>query len=78
MTKDELLYHCHEAIKTEEHATTIYLKHMRSIILRTDLDDWDKEKARDILETLIDGNIQHKSFLQKLIKRIEQENRDVY
>ncbi len=78
MIKEELLQHCREAIKTEEHATEIYLKHLRSIILRTDLDETGKERARNILETLIDGNRQHKTFLENLVKRIEQEDRHVY
>ena len=78
MTKDELVQQCREAIKTEEHATEIYLKHLRSIILRTDLDETGKERARDILEALIEGNRRHKTFLENLVKRIEQEDRHVY
>jgi len=78
MKKEQLLKHCHEAVKTEETATTVYLKHLSAIVFRSGLPKPDIAKIKDTIEFLIAMNTRHKELMQSLINRIQEEDIDVY
>lgn len=78
MKKEQLLKHCQEAIKTEEAANTVYLKHLSAIVLRSGLPEPDIAKIKDTIEFLIAINMRHKELLQSLVNRIREEDIDVY
>ncbi|MEI8173094.1 MAG: hypothetical protein WCH07_06375 [Deltaproteobacteria bacterium] len=78
MKKEQLLRHCQEAIKTEETANTVYLKHLSAIVLRSGLPESDIAKIKDTIEFLIAINTTHKELLQLLVNRILEEDIDVY
>lgn len=78
MKKDELIRCCEEAVKTEESANQIYMKHLSAVLLRTDIPEEDLRQARQTLQYLIRMNTEHKRVLEALIVRIRKEDIDVY
>lgn len=78
MKKAELIRCCEEAVKTEESANQIYLKHLSAILLRTDIPEEDVGRARSTIRYLIQMNEEHKRRLEKLLDRIQKEEIDVY
>ena len=78
MKKDELICRCEEAIKTEESANQIYMKHLSAVLLRTNIPEDDLRKARETLQHLISMNTNHKRILEELLARIRKEDTDVY
>jgi len=78
MKKEQLLKHCHEAIKTEETANTIYLRHLSAIVLRSGLPEQEITKIKETIEFLVTVNTKHKELLQSIVKRIQEEDIDVY
>jgi len=78
MTKDEFIRHCEEAVKSEESANQIYMKHLSAILQRSELGKEKLEKAREALSYLIGRNSAHKKILEGLLVRIRQEADNVY
>jgi len=78
MRKEQFLNHCYEAIKTEETANTIYLRHLSAIVLRSGLPEQKIAKIKESIEFLISVNTKHKELLQSIVKRIQEEDIDVY
>lgn len=78
MRKEQFLKYCKEAMKTEETANTVYLKHLSAIVLRSGLPEPDIAKIKDTTEFLIADNTKHKELMQSLINRILEEDIDVY
>lgn len=78
MKKEELLQYCREAIKTEESAVAIYMKHLSAIVLRSGLPEADIERIRETIDFLISTNQEHKKVLESVVRRIMEENTDVY
>ncbi len=78
MTKDEFIRHCEEAVKSEESANQIYMKHLSAILQRSELGKEKLEKAREVLSYLIERNSEHKKILEGLLVRIRQEVDDVF
>lgn len=78
MKKEDLLICCREAIKTEEIATTVYLKHLSAIVLRSGYRETAIQKIKETLEYLIAENTQHKKTIMYLVERITGEDIDVY
>lgn len=78
MTKEELIRHIQEGIKTEESAVTIYSRHLAAIISRSGLAESNISRIKKTLEILIEANIKHKNLLNSLMKRIQGESIDVY
>ena len=78
MTKEELIRHIQEGIKTEESAVTIYSKHLSAIVTKSGLPTSNISEIKKTLETLINANKQHKDFLNSLMKRVQGESTDVY
>lgn len=78
MTKEELLHHCSEAIKTEEAACTIYLRHLAAIVQRSGLPQQDVQKIKEEMEYLIEANKRHKRIVESVMEQIKREGADVY
>ncbi len=78
MTKEELIKHIQEGIKTEESAVTIYSRHLAAIISRSGLPESNISQIKETLEILIKANIKHKNLLNSLMKRIQGGSIDVY
>ena len=73
MTKNELLLQIQEGIRSEESATTIYLKHLTALMDRSALPATGIAKAKQTFQELIAMNRQHKATLEQLLTRINQE-----
>ena len=78
MKKKELLDVLEEARKTEESATTVYLKHLDAFSSRFNIDEEFVKKAKSIISVLIEGNKKHKKECEEMIEKIKQENKDDY
>lgn len=78
MKRDELIRCCEEAVKTEESANQIYMKHLSAVLLRTNIPEEDLRQARETLQYLIRMNTEHKRILEELLARIRKEDIDVY
>jgi len=76
--KQEILDHIQEAIRREESATGIYMKHMASIVLRSGLGADEISKIRTTINILVKENNRHKAILESLSSKISQEPLDVY
>jgi len=78
MTKEELIKHIQEGMKTEESAVTIYSRHLSAIVSKSGLPESTISKIRRTLQILIQANREHKDQLNALLKRIQGESIDVY
>ncbi len=78
MTKEELIRHIQEGIKTEESAVTIYSRHLSAIVSRSGLPESDIAELKRVLGTLIQENQRHKQILSALLRQIQGEAIDVY
>ena len=78
MTKEELIRHIQEGIKTEESAVTIYSRHLSAIVSRSGLPESDIAELKRVLGTLIQENQRHKRILSTLLRRVQGEAIDVY
>jgi rubrerythrin len=78
MKKAEFIRCCQEAIKTEESANQIYMKHLSAILLRTNIPEDDLCNARETLQHLISMNNNHKNIVEAVLERIRKEDIDVY
>ena len=78
MTKDQLLEHIDEGIRTEESATTLYLKHLEAIVTRSGLPKDEVARMKVYIESLVADNKRHKALLEKLRNEIKGETANVY
>ena len=78
MTKQELLEHIDESIRTEETASALYLQHLKAIVTRSGRTDADVERMKKLITYLIDANNQHQKLLTDLGERVRKEPSDVY
>jgi len=78
MTKEELIKHIQEGMKTEESAVTIYSRHLSAIVSRSGLPESDIAELKRVLGTLIQENQRHKRILSTLLRQIQGEAIDVY
>jgi rubrerythrin len=78
MTREELIRHIQEGMKTEESAITIYTRHLGAIVSRSGLTESQISQIKKTLEFLIKSNKEHKSLLDSLLRQIQGESRDVY
>ncbi len=78
MTREELIAHIREAMKTEESAVAIYARHIAAIVTKSGLPEAKAGRIEKALNTLIDENKKHKKFLESLMKRVQGESIDVY
>ncbi len=78
MDRETLIEHLKEAVRREESATQIYLKHLSAIISRSGIPAEQISSIQKSLKYLIDSNKEHKAYLLSLIERIKGEGIDVY
>ena len=78
MTREELIRHIQEGIKTEESAVTIYARHLTAIVDRSGLPESRLSQVKKTLDVLIESNREHKNLLDTLLRRIQGESIDVY
>ena len=78
MTKEELMKHLQEGMKTEESAVTIYSRHLSAIVSKSGLPESTISKIKRTLQILIQANKEHKDKLNALLTRIQGESIDVY
>ncbi len=78
MRKEELLKCIQESIRREESATTVYLGHLKALVLRSGLSESDIAEARKTIEFLVKSNMAHKKLMEDLLKRTEEDSKDVY
>jgi len=78
MRKEELVAFIQESIKREESATTVYLGHLKALILRSGLSESEVAEARKTVEFLIKSNMEHKKLMESTLHKIEKDPRDVY
>jgi rubrerythrin len=78
MTREELIRHIREGIKTEESAIAIYSRHLGAIASRSGLPEPKLAQIKRTLDILIRANEEHKNLLNTLLKRIQGESIDVY
>ncbi len=78
MTREELIRHIQEGIKTEESAVTIYSRHLSAIVSRSGLPDSDIAELKRRLGTLIQETQRHKRILSALLRQVQGEAIDVY
>lgn len=78
MTREELIKHIQEGMKTEESAVTIYSRHLSAIVSRSGLPESDIAELKRVLGTLIQENQRHKRILIALLKQVQGEAIDVY
>ena len=77
-TREELMKHIQEGMKTEESAVTIYSRHLSAIVSKSGLPELTISKIKRTLQILIQANKEHKDQLNALLKRIQGESIDVY
>lgn len=78
MTREELIKHIQEGIKTEESAVTIYARHLSAIVSRSGLPESDIAELKRVLGMLIQENQKHKRILRTLLRQVQGESIDVY
>lgn len=78
MNRETLIERLQDAVKREESATSIYVKHLSAIVSRSGLPAADISRIQDSLQYLIHSNKEHKGYLLSLIERIRGEEKDVF
>ena len=78
MTKEELMKHIQEGMKTEESAVTIYSRHLSAIVSKSGFPESTVLEIKRTLQILIQANKEHKDQLNALLTRIKGESIDVY
>jgi rubrerythrin len=77
MERETLIKHLQEAVKKEESATQVYMRHLSAILGRSGLAADDVSRIRKSLQYLIGCNEEHREQLLSLIERIREEGPDV-
>lgn len=78
IAKQELLKLLADALKTEEDAVLIYKKHLESAIFWTGLERDKIKKAKELLDSLAQGSAGHKKAVAKLIKDVQEKDKDAF
>ncbi|MHC9543916.1 MAG: hypothetical protein AB9903_30750 [Vulcanimicrobiota bacterium] len=78
MTKKELIEGIQEAIRTEESASAVYLKHIKALIERAGCKETCVSEVKALIDTLVSENTRHKKILKELLVMIGKEDCDVY
>jgi rubrerythrin len=76
MKKAELLKQIKGAIRGEETATTVYLKHLTALVSRANLPPDELEKVRAAIEYLIKSNQRHSAILAQMQEQLEEDQHD--
>lgn len=78
MKKKDLLENIDEAVRTEESASSIYLKHLDAIVTRGGKNKDEVSRMKTLIGYLIQANKRHQKLLLALRERIVKEAEDVY
>lgn len=78
ITKDRLLQMIQEAIRTEESAIPIYIKHISVSVPWFGFREEDREFIQNELRTLGQESAEHKRILEEVREAIIKEAKDVY
>lgn len=78
MTKDQLLEHIDEGIRTEESAITLYLRHLDAVVTRCGRPNEEVARMKGIIDSLVGNNRRHKALLENLRQEIKAEAVNVY
>lgn len=72
METTELKTQLKDALRTEESAVRVYMKHLKAITQRSSLDDDQKNKIRQVMENLIQENKRHHHIIQNLLDGLQR------
>ena len=78
MKKAALLEALKEALRTEESATALYVKHLDAFCTRFAVDKSFIKMIKKYVTYLINGNNKHKMICEDTIRHVEKEKRDDY
>lgn len=77
-TRKEILGILRSMMQNEEEAIPIYARHLNNALFLSEFSAADRQDIKSKLQTLIVESQQHKRRFEDMIRRIEQEERDVY
>ncbi|MBU0682842.1 MAG: hypothetical protein ABIH85_01705 [Candidatus Omnitrophota bacterium] len=78
MKKQELLKYLKEAVMTEERIIPIYEKHLKSAIFWIKIDKDKAEKARGMMDKMIQDSRKHWQITKSLMDQVSKEDRDAF
>ncbi len=78
MTKIALINALKQSLRTEESVISLYAKHIGSTLFLSNMSKETKEKINSILEILRRESQGHAVHFQKLIRLVEEGQKDVY
>lgn len=78
LKKEELLELLKDALKTEDSAIPLYTKHITSTLFLSGMDKQKTKRMREILAIFNVESTKHATMFKNLIKRIEEDSKDVY
>jgi hypothetical protein len=78
MKKTDFLEALQEAIRTEESATVVYLKHLDAFCARFDIDKKNIDIIKKNINYLIEGNKRHKAICEGLYNKVINEDKNDY
>ncbi len=71
MEKNEIQTELKDALRTEESAVRVYMKHLKAITQRSPLNDDQKNTIREVIGKLIDENRRHHRIVQNLLNGLQ-------
>jgi rubrerythrin len=78
MKREVLIENLQDAIRREESAVSIFMKHLSAIVTRSGLDKEKLSTAETIINFLVSENKRHRSILESLLEKITREQKDAY
>ena len=78
MTKERLLNLLGESLKAEEIALPLYTRHIGSTLFLSGFEAAKQDRIIQILGILHDESDEHRQTLQRLIDKVQNEDKDVY
>lgn len=78
ITKEKLMTHLGEALKTEENAIPLYSKHIGSTLFFSPFEEEKRKRIQEILNKLIYDSQRHARMIEDLIDKLKNGDKDVY
>ena len=78
MKKEEVIQMLQECIKTEESAVAVYSRNIASTLSFSGLSAGRQQEIVKILSVLKNDTYAHKVVFEKVLKKIEEQEKDVY
>ncbi|MBS3761896.1 MAG: hypothetical protein KGZ25_01210 [Planctomycetes bacterium] len=78
MAKEDLLKALDKAVRTEEKATPLYLRHVSASVPWFGFEDDEKEEIQNVLRSIAQDSSRHREMIEELREKVEQEDRDVF